>query len=283
MSGRILHISDLHVGRSTPSEPLTALRELASQLNPELLVVTGDLTHRGRPAELEKAHDLLHGIGVAILAVPGNHDLPYVVPKRFTRTHEEWERVFGTTEPVFRSDRLAVVGLNSTRPWRHQGGALPSSALDRLVPELDGVRAGALRVVAFHHHLASPPWRVVGKRPLRRRDLVLERLASARVDLVLGGHVHQGSIAERREFDVVERDQRASLVLATVPGFGRPRPGRRKETLGFNVYEFDEESITAVTRCWAPTGGFVEVGRRSFPRTRGDVALPAIAAADRQR
>ena len=54
MTGRILHISDLHLGHTTAPEPLERLRELIPTLDPEILVVSGDLTHRGRPAELAR-------------------------------------------------------------------------------------------------------------------------------------------------------------------------------------------------------------------------------------
>lgn len=264
VTGRILHISDLHLGRGATSEPLKALRKLIPGLDPEILIVTGDLTHRGRRAELERARELLESLGLPLLAVPGNHDIPYALPTRFTRTQEEWERVFGTTEPVYASDRLAVVGLNSVRPWRQQGGALESAQLDRLAPKLADAQAGALRIAALHHHLAAPPWRAAHKRPVRRRDLVLQRLASAGVELVLSGHVHQSSVAERREFEVVEHDQPSSIVLASAAGFGRPRPQRRGEALGFNVYESDAETVSVVT--WSWSGGFDELGRRTFQR-----------------
>ena len=170
---------------------------------------------------------------------PGNHDIPYVFPTRFTQTRAAWERVFGTAQPVYTSERLAIVGMNSVRPWRQQGGALGSAQLDGLAPKLEAAQAGALRTVALHHHLAAPPWRAAHKRPVRKRDLVLQRFASAGVELVLSGHVHQSAVAERREFEVVEREQRNSIVLATAAGFGRPRPERRGEALGFNFYEFD--------------------------------------------
>ncbi len=263
--GRILHISDLHLGRGATSEPLTALLELIPGLAPEILVVTGDLTHRGRRAELERAHELLNSFDLPLLAVPGNHDIPYAFPSRFTRTREEWERVFGTTEPTYTSNRLAVVGLNSVRPWRHQGGALEPSQLDGLTSKLEGAQIGALRTAALHHHLAAPPWRASHKRPLHQRDLALQRLASAGVELVLSGHVHQGAVAERREFEVSERDRLPSLVLATAPGFGRPRPRRRGEALGFNVYESDQASISIGTWSW-DVRGYTEIGRRTFQR-----------------
>ena len=95
-----------------------------SAARPEILVVTGDLTHRGRRPELELARELLESLALPFLAVPGNHDIPYALPTRFTRTRAEWERVFGTAEPVYTSERLAIVGLNSVRPWRQQGGAV---------------------------------------------------------------------------------------------------------------------------------------------------------------
>jgi 3',5'-cyclic AMP phosphodiesterase CpdA len=265
VTGRILHISDLHLGHTTAPGPLEGLRELIPGLDPEVLVVTGDLTHRGRPAELERARELLQSLGLTLVAVPGNHDIPYVFPTRFTRTREAWERVFGTTQPVYASDRLAIVGMNSVRPWRQQGGAIEESQLDGLARKLRGASAGALRVVALHHHLAAPPWRAARKRPVRQRDLVLQRLTAAGVELVLSGHVHQSAIAERREFEVVEGDQPGSIVLATAAGFGRPRPDRRGEALGFNFYDFDSRSISVGTWSWWD-GTFVEVGRRTFQR-----------------
>ena len=66
-----------------------------------------------------------------LLVVPGNHDIPYTFPARFTRTYDEFERQWETTEPVYRSDRILAVGLNSVRPWRNQGGGVHQSQLAR--------------------------------------------------------------------------------------------------------------------------------------------------------
>jgi 3',5'-cyclic AMP phosphodiesterase CpdA len=258
-------VSDLHIGRHEALEPLTALRELIERLRPALLLATGDLAHRGRRTELERAAELLGDLGVPLLAVPGNHDIPLSVAARFTRPFAEWERVFGTTEPVHRDEGLVVVGLNSVRPWRQQGGALPAP---RLTP-LEALRkapTGALRVVALHHHLAAPPWRTAHKRPLFRRDRALAVLAGAEADLVVSGHVHQAGIAERHEFEALEDGSSPSLVLATVAGFGRPRPRRAGEARGVNVYDADERTLTVSTYAW-DGGGFVQTAQRSFRRS----------------
>ena len=101
-----------------------ALQQLVSELRPELVLATGDLAHRGRRAELERAREILESLDTPYLVVPGNHDIPYSFPARFTRPFAEWERVFGPVEPIHASAGLVVVGLNSVRPWRQQGGAV---------------------------------------------------------------------------------------------------------------------------------------------------------------
>jgi 3',5'-cyclic AMP phosphodiesterase CpdA len=261
----ILHVSDLHIGRREAPEPVSALRELALALTPELVVATGDLAHRGRRRELERAGDILRSIGPPVFALPGNHDIPYSVPARFTRTFAAWNEVFETTEPEYSSERLVIVGLNSVRPWRQQGGALSDDQLARALSRLPGAESEVLRVVALHHHLAAPPWRAPRKHPLRRRDAVLQSLASAGVELVLGGHVHQAGVTERREFEALEDGRRASLVLATAAGLGRPRPRRSGEARGVNAYTWSVDTLDVTTYTWDGEA-FAEVGRRAFPR-----------------
>jgi 3',5'-cyclic AMP phosphodiesterase CpdA len=262
---RFLHLSDLHMGHSEAWEPLSALRSLIADLEPELLVATGDLAHRGRLAELQNAATLLRGLGLPLLVVPGNHDIPYTVPARFTRTFAAWESVFGATEPFHASEHFVVAGLSSVRPWRQQGGALDRPRLELAMARLQEGAPQALRVVALHHHLAAPPWRDARKRPLSRRDDVLRGLVTAGAELVIGGHVHQAGVAERREFKVLEEGPRPSLVLATAAALGRPRPRRKEEARGLNVYEADATTIAVRTFSWDGTG-FLQVGERRFSR-----------------
>jgi 3',5'-cyclic AMP phosphodiesterase CpdA len=265
VTARILHVSDLHVGRREESEPLAALHGLVAELKPELVLATGDLAHRGKRAQLERARDVLEELGAPVLPVPGNHDIPYTFPARFTRTFSDWQAVFGPPEQDFVSDRLVVAGLNSVRPWRQQDGGLELTSVRGLGARLAQAPANALRVVALHHHLAAPPWRAARKRPLHGRDRALSAFAEAGVELVVGGHVHQASVTERREFEVSGDSRTALLVLATAPGLGRPRPQRRGEALGLNAYEWDQASLAV--RTWAWDGAaLTEVGHRAFAR-----------------
>lgn len=264
MSVHILHVSDLHTGTPEDPEVGAALARLVAQTGPELIVASGDLTNRGRRDEHEQAHSFLVSLGPPVLAVPGNHDLPYTVPARFTSPWAEFERVWGTVEPTYASAGLHVVGLNSTRPNRHQGGALDQSQLRDAAERLASAAPGAYRVVVLHHHLLGAPWGVARKKPLVRRGEVLRALVSAGADLILGGHTHQVAVNERREFDAVEDDLR-SIVLSTAPGLGRPRPGRLREARGLHVYEVDETTLRVSTHIWRD-GDWALSAQRVFPR-----------------
>jgi 3',5'-cyclic AMP phosphodiesterase CpdA len=263
VKARILHVSDLHVRRLEPLDALDPLRELTAHVEPALVVATGDLAHRGRSVELERAAEFLRSLERPLLVVPGNHDIPYTIA-RLTSPFAIWRRVFGDTEPVYRDDGLLVLGLNSVRPRRHQDGSLSEAQLARAGREMESA-AGAFKVVALHHHVASPPWRT-NKAPLERRDLVLGSLASAGADLVVSGHVHQAGVASRHEFEVSDQSSTKSVVFATVPGLGRPRPRRRGEAQGVNVYEVESDAVTVTTLAWNGAE-FGEVAQRRFRRT----------------
>jgi 3',5'-cyclic AMP phosphodiesterase CpdA len=264
VTARILHVSDLHTGGREDPGVEAALQELAARVGPEVVVASGDLSNRGRPAELERAHALLGGLGVPVLAVPGNHDLPYTFPARFTGPRAPFEAVWGTTEPTYGSPTLHVVGLDSARPFRHQGGALDSAQLARATERLGAAAPGACRVVALHHHLLGAPWRAARKFPLSNRDGVLDALAAAGAELILSGHIHQSAVAERREFEVVG-DAPNVTVVAVAPGLTRPRPNRTGEAQGLQVYEIDQATIAVETHLWT-NGGYASVARREFRR-----------------
>jgi 3',5'-cyclic AMP phosphodiesterase CpdA len=264
---RLLHVSDLHVGTAEDSAVSTAFLALVEQHQPELLVASGDLTHRGRPDQHERAAELLRSFGTPILAVPGNHDIPHTVPARFLHTFDAFERQWGTSQPVYRSDTLLVAGLNSVRPWRHQAGGLSRAQLREATETLATAASGALRAVVMHHHLIGAPWRT-RKRPVSRRDTVLAALVAAGAELILAGHVHQAAVSERREFEVVGTDQRA-VVIATAAGLGQPRPRRRGEARGVNFCEVGDEALAISTYVWQDETWHLTAVRR-FPRERCD-------------
>ena len=266
---RLLHISDLHAGSVEETAVEQSLEPLLERTQPELIVVTGDLTHRGRRREHERAAAFLRGLGRPLLVIPGNHDIPYTFPARFTRPWAEFERQWGTVEPVFRSDELMVVGLNSVRPWRHQSGQIRSVQIARTAELLAEAPKGALRVVALHHHLIGAPWRS-RKRPVAHRSKVLAGFVEAGAELILAGHIHQAAVSERHEFEF-DRNGLRGATVSIAPGLGQPRPNRRGEARGLHVYEASADALLVQTYVWrADDWGLT--ARRHFPRGRAPLA-----------
>ncbi len=225
-----------------------ALFGLVRRAEPELVIASGDLTHRGRPDQHARAAALLRGLETPVLAVPGNHDIPYRLPSRLTHPWEPFEHEWHTTEPVHASETLHVVGVNSVRPWRHQSGRVGDPQLGRVAARLGEAHLGALRVVVLHHQLIGAPWRT-RKRPVARRAHVLERFVAAGAELIVAGHIHQAAVSERHEFEVVG-DGKPGAVVSIAPGFGQPRPHRRGEARGCVVYTADDATLTVETSIW---------------------------------
>lgn len=266
---RVLHLSDLHTGSHEDPRLAPALEALIDRIDPELIIASGDLTHRGRPEQHDRAARLLRGLGRPLLAIPGNHDIPYTPIARFTRTWEQFERHWETTQPVYSSESLFVVGLNSVRPWLQQSGRLRQSQLTHAAELLTQAPPTALRIVVLHHHLLGAPWRS-RKKPVARRSRVLARLVDAGAELVLAGHIHQAAISERHEFEVVTGDIRG-VTVSIAPGLGQPRPDRRGEARGLHVYRCEEEALTIETYIWREDDWGLTAIRR-FPRGRGPLA-----------
>jgi 3',5'-cyclic AMP phosphodiesterase CpdA len=268
---RVLHVSDLHFGRNDKPESIEALARLIEEIQPELVIASGDLTHRGLPQEHDRAAEFLRGLELPLLVVPGNHDIPYTFPKRFTRPWHEFERLWETTEPVYRSETLVAVGLNSVRPWRHQSGRVRPAQVEHAVDELADAPAGALKIVTFHHQMLGAPWRS-RKKPVAKRNIVLAGLVEAGADLILAGHIHQSTVAERREFELSTPGGEHAVVVSIAPGFGQPRPNRRGEARGLHVYEIEDRELRILTYIWREDGwGLTAV--RFFPRGRQPLAF----------
>ncbi len=270
---RVLQVSDLHTGTLEEPEVEEALRSLVQTCDPELVVVSGDLTHRNRAEQHDRAARFLRSLERPLLVIPGNHDIPVFPPARFRATFDAFLRVWPETEPVYRSDGIVACGLNSVRPWKQQGGALRGAQIERTARIFADAPPFALRLVAVHHHLMGAPWRT-SKRTIANRSTVLGGLVDAGAELIVSGHVHQSTVGERREFEVVHAAGEAveAATVVTAPGLGQPRPKRRGEARGLHLFEVDAGCIRVLTYAWTPQavgeGTWARIAERRFPRGR---------------
>ena len=186
----LVHLSDPHFGTEQPTV-VDALTELARQQRPELVVLSGDITQRARPSQFRAARAITDSLGVPVLAVPGNHDIPlFDVWTRLRSPYGRYSAAFGADlEPVHRSAELLVVCDNTTRPWRHKDGEVSALQIDRVARLVEPADPAQLRVVVVHQPIAVTRAEDEPNR-LRGHAAALRRWAEAGADLVIGGHIH---------------------------------------------------------------------------------------------
>jgi Icc protein len=194
----LAHLSDLHFGRSAESDDRNrAIARLLLSAEVDHLVVTGDITQRGRLWELglfAAAYAPLIRAG-RVSVVPGNHD----------RLGEDAGAALLRGERVLADERegLHIVRLDSTGPHnRHPlaaHGLLTAEDIRAVVERLRRAPVGSLRLLLLHHHPLPLPDESLHEQlvtrlglpdELERGDELLREIAG-RCDLVLHGHRHR--------------------------------------------------------------------------------------------
>ena len=152
----LVHISDLHVGRDEATDD--AARRLAKMLleaRVDQVLLTGDVTHRGLAAELERYERIFAPLLETgrLVAVPGNHDR---MGDDAARGLMRGGRVAVTSAPG-----LHVVRLDSTAPHNRSlidgHGSLSTQDVADVRLALEEAPPGALPVVMLHHHVLPLP------------------------------------------------------------------------------------------------------------------------------
>ena len=202
LNKRLLGLASWRMRRSKAhrGEVLEALIEDLATVEPDHVVVTGDLTNVSSPHEFEAARTWLEriGTGESVSVVPGNHDAYVRVPRSASwDLWSEWMDSDGGDEPSrFPTLRvrgsLAIVGLSSALPTLPflASGALGGEQLERLEKLLSGLTdSGLCRVLLIHH--PPTPGAVSRRRELRDGEAFRQVLSRAGAELVLHGHGHR--------------------------------------------------------------------------------------------
>jgi len=226
---RIAAAGDIHITEANSDAVAGAFREVDDQA--DLILLAGDLTTHGEPAQGELLAQAIDGVKTPILAVLGNHDWHVDLADELTPVLEDagikvldksW-----TIETVGDCE-VGIVGVKG-----HVGGFPGSHLPDFGEPELRSVYARATEEVdaldAGLRAIASCPFRIVllhyapttetliGEPEPIWAFLGTDRLAPPIVehspDLVLHGHAHAGTF-EGRVADV-------PVFNVSVPVMGR--------------------------------------------------------------
>jgi 3',5'-cyclic AMP phosphodiesterase CpdA len=186
----LLHLSDPHFG-TEQHDVVEALLTLAHAQAPTLAILSGDITQRARRHQFAAAQRFVASLGAPVLAIPGNHDIAlFNVLARLFYPYAGYSKAFGAElEPVFETPELLVLGVNTTRPWRHKHGEVSSRQIECVAARLRRASPDQLRVVVVHQPVAVPEG-AERRNLLRGHASALKAWALAGADLVLGGHIH---------------------------------------------------------------------------------------------
>jgi 3',5'-cyclic AMP phosphodiesterase CpdA len=196
----LVHLSDLHFGRVDESL-LAPLRELVQGLEPDVVVVSGDLTQRAKSEQFEAARAWLDTLPEPQIVVPGNHDISlYNVFRRFVKPLDRYRRyITEDLAPVYVDDEIAIVGVNTARSLTFKDGRVNQEQVAQIHAQLDQLDRALTRIVVTHHPFDLPEnskdEEVVG-----RAQMAMKAFAECGVDVLMAGHLHAshaGNTAER--------------------------------------------------------------------------------------
>lgn len=193
----LMHLSDLHFGAHDPVVCAAAQR-LAQRLGVAMAVVSGDLTQRATASQFEQAARFVQGLHArSTLVLAGNHDLPlFAWWMRWGRAYERFAEQFGMDQASVRQmGDFYVVGVNTTRAWRHERGSLSSAQIEHVAMLLARAPPHTWRIVASHHPLVARNAEDGAHRPSRAEEAV-QRWRTAGAQMLLSGHAHHPALRE---------------------------------------------------------------------------------------
>lgn len=273
---RIAHLSDLHFGAHDPAVVAGLEAWLAGE-RLDLVVVSGDWTQRARRGQFRAAARLarrIRDLGLPLVAVAGNHDVPlYDVFRRFVRPLRRYRRYIDADLcPWFENDRLAVLGINTARSLTFKDGRINEDQMRIIRDRFAGVGEARTKILVTHHPLFGMPIGEAGRlsEAVGRQEGALAAIAKAGVHLLLAGHFHRSFAGSARE--LVKSAGPALVVQAGTATSVRIRAGERQS---FNLIDaMRNDSVGVRVMTW-DGAGFSGGDRAGFALKAGEWrALP---------
>lgn len=233
---RLIHLTDLHFGlhRADLVEPM--LDEIRA-INPDLVVVSGDLTQRGLAPQYAQAMAFLRSLGLTFMVIPGNHDIPAYNPlMRMLAPFAPFRQ--GASDdltPALRVGSLRLFGINTVDQFRWRRGRVRTAQIDRICQALRDGPDNVTNILVAHHPFEEPPGFQRGE--TRGARVAMERLAEAGLHVILSGHLHHWVAG----LGIAGRTTRPLLQMQT----GTALCSRARERdHGFALMDFDADWLT---------------------------------------
>lgn len=210
MTFTVLHLSDPHFGEVADTGQVEAVQALVPDLEPRVIVMSGDLTQRARHGEFQAARLYLRELErtAPVYVLPGNHDVQWwwrpFIPFAPAAKYAKYRRYFGPAlTPTIDLPEALVTGVLTSHgvAWGSLTprlrdiavkGHLPRREIKRVTALFGKARPGQARILVVHHNvLRGGLSRRMG---LARWKAAQRRIAQSGAELVLCGHDHQENV-----------------------------------------------------------------------------------------
>lgn len=254
----IVQISDLHYAPMSDDDAgLERAYDLIAKLEPDLIVVAGDLTHDGLTEQFEAVYRFLQRFGLErVRAIPGNRDYPAGNSTIGRPRESDLEYFLAAPDTVFTDHELpgltadrtpftsfftdvdfferlpdaTVVGLNSEPQ-------IPDDAFKRGIDFFHGSSPAILRVFCTHRSLLPVPRKKVKEGDLLKNAAdILAELLNSKVRLAMCAHVHRAHAWRLG-------NGRGELVVVNSPSLIDSSGSKEN---GFVTIELDDDGVAAV-------------------------------------
>ncbi len=233
---RIVHISDLHFGEELVRDKVVKAVKQINELEPDLVIFTGDMTCWGIHTEMRDAYETLIDLKPELLAVPGNHDARNIGLEFF-------ELYFGSTKKYVSADDIAIIAADSTQPDLDDGYI--GEEQRRWIEQK--IRSDKVNILALHHHIVPIPETGRERNVLIDAGEVVEMVMRKGIAVVLAGHRHMPYSVRLMRTHIIHAGTLGSFKVLGMPD------------QNYNVIELDGEHISLKLRF--VDRGEVEIGR----------------------
>ena len=270
MTTRILHISDLHFGPPFVPAVADALLQTIPLIEPDVIVISGDLTQRAKRHQFEQARAFFDRLQpVPLLVIPGNHDVPlWRVVERLTRPHALYcEIISPDRNPILHVGDVVLVGLDSTAPRRSiSNGRIDLHQLRHCEAAFADAPDDKIRMVVAHHHFAPGHDRVYDvSMPGAKR--AIDCFVDQRVEMILGGHLHRSYIGSSLDFFPGHHRDRGVIIVQCGTTTSSRGKGRERDENTFNVIDAEAQTLTVTHYLYYENQRmFAPLSKHIFPR-----------------
>ncbi len=203
---RIVQISDIHFGRENVKGKVENAIKQINKIEPDLVIVTGDLTTWGLHPEFREAYEALLNLKSDMIVIPGNHDSRNSGSKFF-------ELYFGKSRKHLVIDDFVIVAADSTQPDRDEGyiGAWQRRWIEKKF------RKDKVNILALHHHIVPIPNTGRETNVLTDAGEIVETLIKSSGAVVLCGHRHMPYSLKLMRTHIIHAGTLGSFKILAMP------------------------------------------------------------------